>query len=209
MTRLYLASTSPARLALLAQIGVEPVVVPSRVDEPAAVEREQARLGREMTTPEMVALLARAKAEAVADRCADGIVLGGDSSFLLDGRSLGKPHTAERAAARWRENRGATGVLWSGLHLIDTRSPDRPSVTRTDAAEVRFADDITEEEILDYVASGEPLEVAGAFTIDGLAAPLIAAVSGAPSAVIGLSLPGLRLALAELGVGLAELRAGR
>lgn len=207
MTRLFLASTSPARLMLLRQIGIEPVIVPSEVDEPAAVEAEQSRIGRALSTPEMVALLAKAKAEAVVERCQDGIVLGGDSSFLLHGHSLGKPHTAERAIERWRSNRGQTGVLWSGLHLIDTRDGAGRSVARTDSAGVEFADDISEAEIADYVASGEPLHVAGAFTIDGLAAPLITAVTGAPSAVIGLSLPGLRLALHELGVTLAELRA--
>ncbi|MGO3886409.1 MAG: Maf family protein [Mycetocola sp.] len=209
MTRLYLASTSPARLMLLEQIGITPVVVPSQVDEPAAVEREQERVGRELSTEEMVVLLARVKAEAVRDQCPDGIILGGDSSFLLNGRSLGKPHTPERATERWLANRGQTGVLWSGLHLIDTRTDGTgTSVSRADQATVEFADDITEAEIAEYVASGEPLFVAGAFTIDGWAAPFISSITGAPSAVIGLSLPGLRQALSTFGVPLADLRHG-
>ncbi|MGD8195628.1 Maf family protein [Herbiconiux sp. P18] len=221
--RLYLASTSPARLALLRQIGVEPVVVPSEVDEDAVVEaalRERAAAGEgPLTTDAMVQLLAEAKAEAVVDALAalpvdalpggvpvDGFVLGGDSAFELDGVSYGKPHRPEVARERWLAQRGRTGVLHSGHWLVDHRGGARRGAAgRTDHAALTFADDISEAEIDAYVASGEPLLVAGAFTIDGLAAPFIRSITGAPSAVIGMSLPVLRDLLAGFGVTWTDL----
>jgi septum formation protein len=221
--RLYLASTSPARLALLRQIGVEPVVVPSEVDEEAVVEEALQRRAASgegpLTTAQMVQLLAEAKAEAVVAALAglpseelpgggpiDGFVLGGDSAFELDGVSYGKPHRPEVARERWLAQRGRTGVLHSGHWLVDHRGgARRDAAGRTDHAELTFADDITEAEIDAYVASGEPLLVAGAFTIDGLAAPFIRSITGAPSAVIGMSLPVLRDLLGVFGVGWTDL----
>ncbi|NQX36744.1 nucleoside triphosphate pyrophosphatase [Herbiconiux sp. VKM Ac-2851] len=221
--RLYLASTSPARLALLRQIGIEPVVLPSEVDEDAAVDAENAaRLasGRApLTTAELVQLLAEAKAEAVVAALAalpveqlpngepvDGFVLGGDSAFELDGVAYGKPHLPAVARERWIAQRGRTGVLHSGHWLVDHRGGRRQGAAgRTDQAELTFADDIADAEIDAYVASGEPLLVAGAFTIDGLAAPFIRSITGAPSAVIGMSLPVLRDLLAGFGVSWTEL----
>ncbi len=225
--RLYLASTSPARLALLRQIGIEPVVLPSEVDEDAAVERAVAERGP-LTTAEMVQLLAEAKAEAVADAVAraggyvphqgaadslaadpqpvDGFILGGDSAFELDGIAYGKPHRPDVARERWIGQRGRTGVLHSGHWLIDHRGGQRRGAAgRTDHAELTFADDITDAEIDAYVGSGEPLLVAGAFTIDGLAAPFIRTITGAPSAVIGMSLPVVRDLLREAGVDWTDL----
>jgi septum formation protein len=116
--RLYLASTSPARLATLRAVGIEPEPIPSHVDEEAAV----AGAGT-MTAPEMVQLLARLKAEAVAGsgREFDGLILGGDSAFELDGRVYGKPHLPEVARERWHAQRGRSGVLHSGHWLIDAR----------------------------------------------------------------------------------------
>jgi septum formation protein len=221
--RLYLASTSPARLALLRQIGIEPVVVPSEVDEEVVVEealqRRAASGDGPLTTAQMVQLLAEAKAEAVVAALAglppeqlpgggsiDGFVLGGDSAFELDGVSYGKPHRPEVARERWLAQRGRTGVLHSGHWLVDHRGGvRRDGAGRTDHAELTFADDITEAEIDAYVASGEPLLVAGAFTIDGLAAPFIRSITGAPSAVIGMSLPVLRDLLAVFGVSWTDL----
>ena len=212
--RLILASTSPARLALLRSAGVEPLVIPSEVDEPAAVEREESRIGRALTTAETVGLLARAKAEAVlaarggVDGPLDGLLLGGDSAFELDGVVHGKPHTAERARERWLAQRGRTGVLHSGHWLIDLRadSPDRGhAVGEVAAASVSFAEDITDDEIDRYVATGEPLQVAGAFTIDSLGGPLIRRIEGDPSTVVGLSLPTLRSLARRMGVEFADL----
>ncbi|SDZ40856.1 Maf family protein [Herbiconiux ginsengi] len=210
--RLYLASTSPARLALLRQIGIEPVVVPSEVDEDAVVDDAVAANGP-LTTDAMVQLLARAKAEAVAAAGTlsdgspiDGFVLGGDSAFELGGVAYGKPHQPAVARERWLAQRGRTGVLHSGHWLIDHRGgAPRGAAGRTDHAELTFADDITESEIDAYVASGEPLLVAGAFTIDGLAAPFIRTITGAPSAVIGMSLPVVRDLLRDFGVEWTDL----
>ncbi len=202
---LYLASTSPARLALLRTSGIEPVVLPSAVDEDAVLA--EAALHRILSPAEMVALLAREKAEAVVETVIAsggrrGLILGGDSMFELDGAVYGKPHTAERARERWLQQRGRTGVLHSGHWLIDV-DPAAGAVVgargATAAASVTFADDITETEIDAYVASGEPLAVAGAFTIDSLGAPFITAVSGDPSTVVGLSLPTLRRLVRESG----------
>jgi septum formation protein len=202
---LYLASTSPARLALLRSSGIEPVVVPSSVDEDAVLSEASSR--RSMTPPEVVALLARAKAEAVVDAVLDsggepGFILGGDSMFELDGAVYGKPHTPERAGERLRLQRGRTGTLHSGHWLIEVdpiTGATRGAIGRTAAATVSFADDISDAEIDAYVATGEPLEVAGAFTIDSLGAPFIRAVSGDPSTVVGLSLPTLRSLVRESG----------
>jgi septum formation protein len=205
--RLVLASTSPARLALLTAAGIEPVVVPSDVDEPAAV----AAAGP-LEPEAMVLLLARAKAEAVAAAIDAGtvdvpddaaLVLGGDSAFALDGGVYGKPGTAETAAARWRIQRGREGVLHSGHWLIDRRTGrGRGAVA---SATVRFVDDLTDDEIDAYVATGEPLAVAGAFTIDSLGGPFIAAIGGDPSTVVGLSLPTLRRLVLETGTAWTDL----
>ena len=188
--RLYLASTSPARLATLRAVGIEPIPVPSHVDEEAAVAGAGA-----LTPAEMVQLLARLKAEAVAESGQefDGIILGGDSAFELDGEVFGKPHLPEVARERWHAQRGRTGVLHSGHWLIDARGGIvGRAVGGVAAAEVRFADDITDAEIDAYIATGEPLEVAGAFTIDSKGAGFISGVVGDPHAVVGLSVPLVR-----------------
>ncbi|RKR73210.1 Maf family protein [Frondihabitans australicus] len=197
--RLYLASTSPARLSLLRAAGVEPVLISPGVDEEAAVAQEELTLGRRLTAVETVTLLARAKAEAVIGERVDGeeidgFILGGDSAFEIEGQVLGKPHEPEIAAERWRQMaRIGEGVLHSGHHLIDHRG-GRPHAGHSQhaSAHLTFADDLTEAEIAHYVASGEPLEVAGAFTIDGLAGAFISGITGTPSAVVGLSIPVLR-----------------
>lgn len=199
--RLYLASTSPARLALLRSSGIEPVVVPSQVDEPAAVALAEQESGAPLDADAVVALLARAKARAVLGPDIDGLVLGGDSAFVLDGVVHGKPHEPERARARWRAQRGRTGRLHSGHWLIDHRGGEvRAEVGAVTSAAVHFAADIEDDEIDAYVATGEPLEVAGAFTIDGLAAGFITRIEGDPSTVIGMSVPALRSLVRELGV---------
>ncbi|QTX05308.1 Maf family protein [Agromyces archimandritae] len=215
--RLSLASTSPARLALLRAAGIEPVCIAPGVDEPAAVAAAEAEHGP-LTTEQTVQLLARAKAEAVAaglaaglhdgradEEAVDGFVLGGDSAFLIDGITHGKPHTPERARERWLAQRGRTGRLWSGHWLIDHRGgAPRAAVGRAAYADVTFAD-VTEAEIDAYIATGEPLEVAGAFTVDSLGGPFITRVEGDPSTVVGLSLSTLRELVRELGGEWTEL----
>lgn len=202
--RLYLASTSPARLATLRAVGIDPVPVPSHVDEDAVA----ASAGPQ--DPEAyVTLLARAKAEAVAERLADdpgpsgldGLVLGGDSAFVLDGTVYGKPHLPEVARERWRTQRGRTGILYSGHWLIDARGGLLGrALGGATAATVQFASDITDEEIDAYIATGEPLKVAGAFTIDSKGAGFIERVEGDPHTVVGLSVPYLRTLVRSLGV---------
>ncbi|MET3769652.1 septum formation protein [Marisediminicola sp. UYEF4] len=195
--RLYLASTSPARLATLRAAGIEPVVIDSLVDEDAAVASWVGEHGP-IGAPEMVELLARAKAEAVVGRTPDGqeidgFILGGDSAFELDGIIYGKPHLPHVARERWLLQRGRTGHLHSGHWLIDHRAgvAARGAGSVTTSA-VTFASDITDHEIDAYIATGEPLAVAGAFTIDSLGAPFITSIEGDPHAVVGLSLAALR-----------------
>lgn len=199
--RLYLASTSPARLATLRAAGIDPVVVPPKIDEVAAVAAAGAT-----TAQEIVQLLARLKAEAVADAELDGLILGGDSVFELDGTIYGKPHTASVARERWMIQRGRTGILHSGHWLIDHRGGRaRQSAGAISSASVTFAGDITDAEIDAYVATGEPLHVAGAFTIDSLGAPFITSIVGDPHTVVGLSLSTLRTILRGFNVAWFDL----
>lgn len=194
--RLYLASTSPARLKTLRAAGVEPVLLSPGVDEEAAI----AAAGP-LTATEHVQLLARLKAEAVLGEAIDGFVLGGDSAFELDGTIYGKPHTPEVALQRWLLQRGRTGVLHSGHWLIDHRGGRNGGAAgAVSSASVSFANDITDAELAAYIASEEPLRVAGAFTIDALGAPFITSVTGDPHAVVGLSLATLRSLLRGFGL---------
>lgn len=201
--RLHLASTSPARLALLRQSGIEPLQVSPDVDEDAVVLAATGAAGAPLSPAEVVELLARAKADAVADSAGadiDGLILGGDSVFVLDDVIYGKPHTAAVAKARWQQQRGRTGVLYSGHWLIDHVGGQRGrAVGAVAQASVTFAADIPDAELDAYIATGEPLFVAGAFTIDSLGAPYITRIDGDPSTVIGLSLPTLRGLVHELG----------
>lgn len=201
--QLYLASTSPARLMLLRQSGIEPVLMPSHVDEDAVVAAAETASGTPLGPEETVALLARAKAESVWRDLGgeDGLILGGDSVFVVDGTIYGKPHTAEVARERWHEQRGRTGRLYSGHWLIDHREDGSAggAVGAVASADVTFASDITDAEIDAYIATGEPLQVAGAFTIDSLGAPFIERIAGDPSTVVGLSLPTLRSLVRQLG----------
>lgn len=185
-----LASRSPARLATLRAAGIEPEVVVSGFDEDSIVEPDPAAL---------VAALARAKAESVAEALppgpADRIVIGCDSVLAFEGEIHGKPADAAQATARWRQLRGRSGVLHTGHHVIHGAA----SRTATASTTVRFAD-LSDEEIAAYVATGEPVEVAGAFTIDGLGGAYVTGLTGDHHTVVGISLPLLRTMLAELGI---------
>ena len=209
--RVCLASTSPARLMLLRQAGIEPLTQSPGVDEDAVAAAAAAERGAELAPADLVLLLARAKAADVAQRLAedgsfDGIVIGGDSMFELGGRVYGKPYTPEEATRRWKEMRGATGILHSG-HSVFRVSPGAAPVEATATAEasVTFAEDITDAEIAAYVVSGEPRLVAGAFTVDSLGGAFITRVDGDPSTVVGMSLSTVRRLAADLGVTWTDL----
>lgn len=174
-----------------------PEVEISGVDEDAV---------RADTVQDLVAALAQAKCEAVAARCDaadDAVIVGCDSMLELDGLALGKPLDAADARHRWRFMRGRSGVLHTGHHVI--RLPDGQSRTATASTTVFFAD-LDDAEIEAYVATGEPLEVAGAFTIDGLGGPYVTRIEGDHHNVVGISLPLLRLLLADVGVSWTSLR---
>jgi septum formation protein len=184
--RFVLASQSPARLRTLRSAGVEPDVVVSGVDESTVTG-----------PPADVALtLAVRKAIAVAARCDDALVLGCDSVLDLDGEALGKPADRADAVARWRAMRGRSGVLHTGHCLVDTVT--KRQAARIASTTVHFAD-LSDEEIEAYVDTGEPLAVAGAFTIDGLGGPFVERIEGDPHNVVGVSLPLLRVLLQEVG----------
>lgn len=205
--RVCLASTSPARLMLLRQFGIRPLTLAPAVDEEAVIAAVESAEGRTLAPDEHVLLLARRKAADVAARLRDdipdfdGIVIGGDSMFELDGEVLGKPYTPENAVARWRSMRGRTGVLHSGHAVVRVAPDEQPrEVHATAEASVSFAQDVTDAEIDAYVATGEPLQVAGAFTVDSLGGAFISRVEGDPSTVVGMSLSTLRELVRELGV---------
>lgn len=196
--RLVLASASPARLTTLRAAGVEPSVVVSGVDEDEVTG----------LPPAAVALrLAELKCAAVARQASDdSLVLGCDSVLELDGRPLGKPVDAQEAVERWREMRGRIAVLHTG-HCVHDATTGRQA-TGIGSTVVHFAN-ITDDEITAYVNSGEPLQVAGAFTIDGLGGAFVTRIEGDHHNVVGLSLPLLRELLAELGHSWTDLWARR
>jgi septum formation protein len=198
VTRLVLASASPARLATLRAAGIEPSIVVSGVDEEQVTGLPPATLAQR---------LAELKCAAVSEQLTDGsLVLGCDSVLELEGASLGKPVDPDEAVARWRAMRGRTGTLHTGHCLRDTASGRQ--ATGTGSTLVHFAD-VTDAEIAAYVDSGEPLEVAGAFTIDGLGGAFVTGIEGDHHNVVGLSLPLLRDLVADLGHAWTDLWAKR
>jgi septum formation protein len=206
--RLVLASASPARLALLRAAGLDPEVTVSGIDEDAVTSSLGLR-----DPAAIVAGLARAKAESVAAELGTtphdaALVIGCDSLLDLDGRPLGKPRDAAEAIARWKSMRGREGVLRTGHHVIRTgggiRAGSWPAAHSVASTVVHFAE-LTDDEIAAYVATGEPLHVAGAFTIDGRGAAFVERIEGDHGTVVGLSLPLLRRLAGDLGVAWQEL----
>jgi septum formation protein len=214
---LILGSASPARLATLQRAGVTPYVLVSDVDEGSVVAEALSRFGE--LAPEDVALvLARAKCEAVTRLLTDetcpqdapvgALVLGCDSVLELDGEVHGKPADNAEAISRWKRMRGTSGVLHTAHWLIDDRDDNDGGTGATMGAvastTVHFAK-VSDDEIAAYVATGEPLQVAGAFTIDGLGGPFVSGIEGDHHNVVGISLPLLREMLGEIHVSWFDL----
>lgn len=216
---LVLASASPARLSTLRGAGIEPEVVVADVDEKGLLDNTRDLFAEHRTiglTPNLTLrdqpfFVASAKVEWVREhRDPDALILGCDSMLEFDGELYGKPGSPEAARGQWRQIRGRAAVLHTAHALIDNRGNTRDvdaTVTRvgdTSSTVVRFAN-LTDDEIDAYVATGEPLDVAGGFTIDGLGGPFVEGVEGDHHGVIGLSLPLLRHLLARLGLGITDL----
>ena len=190
-----LASASPSRRRLLDQAGVTPLILVSGVDEEAIEEAM-----RDRPVPDVALALARAKAESVGASGqvpAGALVLGCDSIFEVDGVRLGKPPDAEEALRRWQRMRGRSGTLHTGHWLIDCGTGDCSGETVSTVVDMVDAPD---DEIAAYISTGEPLTVAGGFTLDDLGAPYVAGVHGDPGNVIGVSLPAVRRLVGHLGL---------
>jgi septum formation protein len=197
MVQIILASASPSRLRLLESVGIFPKILVSGVNEEAA-EFDS------LSPAELVLALAILKAHAVKDLApANSLILGCDSTFEFDGRSLGKPGDKENAIARCKLLSGKSGYLHTGHCIIDLKNGIELSERST--AKVQFAQ-MTDAEIIDYVESGEPLNVAGGFTLDGLSAPFITNIEGDPSGIIGLSLPLFRKMVISLGYSWPDIK---
>jgi septum formation protein len=191
--RVVLASQSPARLAVLRAAGIQPEVIVSGVDEDSYSAP---------STGELTQVLASAKAATVAAGLADGIVIGCDSMLDLDGQAYGKPASEPEAIARWQQMSGKSGTLFTGHCVIDVASGKQ--ATGVGATTVRFGSP-TDAEIAAYVATGEPLGMAGAFTIEGLGGWFVDSIDGDHNNVIGISVPLLRRLLLDLGVTIPDL----
>ena len=196
MLEIILASASPSRQRLLTSVGISPTIIVSGVDEEDSAYSQ-------LSPRELVVALAIVKAHTVKEKVNyPALIIGCDSTFEFEGESLGKPGTAENAIARAKKLSGKSGVLHTGHCFIDTdKGIEISDVVST---RVHFAT-MSDEEIEGYVATGEPLNVAGGFTLDGLSAPFIAGIEGDPSNVIGLSLPLLRNVINSLGYTWFEL----
>lgn len=196
--RFVLASSSPARLQTLRRAGVVPAVLAPDVDESAATAA---------STPALVELLATLKGEAVLEELGtahDLVVVACDTLLDVDGEAWGKPRDAAEAGRRWRRLRGRSAELLTGHHVVVVRDGHAMRADRVARTTVTFAE-VSDAEVDAYVATGEPLAVAGAFTIDGYGAAFVERIDGDHLNVIGISLPVLRVVLAELGVAWPDL----
>ncbi|CAB4333959.1 MAG: septum formation inhibitor Maf [Actinobacteria bacterium] len=197
MVNLILASSSPSRLRLLKSVGINPQVLVSGVDE------ESPEITA-LAPSEMVLALAIMKAHTVKEGAqADSLILGCDSTFEFNGQSIGKPGSKENAIANSKMLSGKYGYLHTGHCLIDLKKGIE--LTERSTAKVSFAE-MTDVEITDYVDSGEPINLAGGFSLDGLSAPFITKIEGDPSGIIGLSLPLLRKMVISLGYNWPDLK---
>ena len=195
-----LASASPARLMLLRSQNIQPIVIASEINE-----KEIEQKYKDSSTEIVVKELSIAKANYVLTNNVSlnlGILIAADSMLEFESESLGKPLNAENAIARWKKMRGKSGILHTGHTVI--RLDNKQTITRVVSTKVEFAN-VDDKEIIDYVATSEPLNVAGAFTIDSLGAAFVKEVQGDHSNVIGLSLPALREIVRELGLSWTSL----
>ncbi|MDK8880392.1 nucleoside triphosphate pyrophosphatase [Corynebacterium sp. MSK008] len=193
--RLVLASQSPSRRMLLEQGGVTPVLRPAHIDEDAVIASLH---GADASTT--VSTLARAKAETAIAEFPDDVVVGCDSMLLLDGELLGKPHTVEATVERWKAQRGKVAQLLTG-HAVWFGGE---WVVDTVATTIRFGD-VSDADIQTYAESGQPLECAGAFTLEALGSWFIDSIDGDPTSVIGLSMPLLRRCLYRFGLNASDI----
>ena len=199
MAQIILASSSPSRLRLLESVGIKPEVIVSGIDEESP-EFDS------LSPSDLVIKLASLKANAVKSRVPiNSLIIGCDSTFEFNGKSLGKPLNRENAIERSKLLSGKFGYLHTGHCIIDVKNGKE--INKLSSAKVQFAE-MTNEEIVDYVDSGEPLNVAGGFTLDGLSAPFITSIEGDPSGIIGLSLPLLRNMVMSLGYSWLDIKKG-
>jgi len=208
MINVVLASASSGRLGTLTRAGVTPRVMVSDVDEDQVIADVQ-RDGRRLQAPEVARVLARAKCLSVLETLPPSdpadVVLGCDSVLEFGGEVHGKPHTAKVARARWQAMRGSSGVLHSGHHMVRRAHDGAAHASGVASTTVHFAD-VSDVEIDAYVATGEPLSVAGGFTVDGLGGPYITGIEGDYHAVVGVSLPMVRDLLRQVGLQWHDLR---
>jgi septum formation protein len=197
MTRLILASASTSRKRLLESAGLKPEIIVSHVDE-------ETEFFNSMSPADMVIALAVSKAHTVRELIDyPAIIIGCDSTFDVDGVSFGKPGTTDIAIERAKKISGRTGLLHTGHCIIDTEKGIEIADRVT--TKVTFTD-MTEEEITDYVATGEPLHVAGGFTLDGFGSPFIPVIEGDYTNVVGISMPFLRSAMKQLGYSWPQVK---
>ncbi|MDF3313239.1 septum formation inhibitor Maf [Rhodococcus sp. ACS1] len=206
MTSFVLASASPARLAVLRSAGVEPVVRVSGVDEDALI----AALGADAAPEHVVTELARAKAKDVLpvlarDGISDAVIVGCDSMLLIDGALQGKPGTVDVARERWSSMAGRSATLLTGHSVLRITEGTVVGDAHDHSATVVHFASPPDADLEAYLATGEPLQVAGAFTLDSLGGWFVDRIEGDPSSVIGIGLPLVRRLLADVGVGVAEL----
>lgn len=203
--RLVLASASPARLSVLRSAGVEPVVIVSDVDEGALIDE----LGPEAGPEHVVTELAWAKAHDVVHRLNDAtskaVVVGCDSMLLIDGELQGKPGTVEVARARWKTMAGRHATLLTGHCVVRTEDGKIVGEAAECSGTVVHFSTPSDADLEAYLASGEPLQVAGSFTLDSLGGWFVDRIDGDPSSVIGIGLPLVRRLLGRVDIGIAEL----
>lgn len=195
-----LASASPARLMLLRSQKINPIVIPSEINERQIEEKHKSQ-----STEVIVEKLSIAKANYVLENNLSldkGVLIAADSMLEFESKSFGKPLNAKNAIERWKQMRGKSGILHTGHTVI--RLDNKQTISRVVSTKVQFAN-VDDEEIVAYVASGEPLQVAGAFTLDSLGAAFVTQVQGDHSNVVGLSLPTLREIVRELGLSWTSL----